>query len=482
MLLTISTTTTATTSRATDLGYLLHKHPDRPQSTQVAVGTAHVFYPEASDERCTAALLLDVDPVALVRGRRGRDAEGFSLGQYVNDRPYAASSLLAVAMARVFKTAMSGRCDARPDLAAAAIPLEVHLPSMPCRGGTDLVRRMFAPLGWQVAATPIALDPELPTWGDSPYVDLRLTGRLRLCDALSHLYVLLPVLDDAKHYWVGPDEVDKLVSAGGGWLGRHPDQALISERYLKHQRSLVSDAAGRLLEGDDAGGVLEGEAASPGAAAPPEPAAAGAPLRELRRAAVLQALRESGAARVVDWGCGEGGLVAELMRNGRFTEIVGVDVSARALDRAARRLALDQLSDTQRGRTRLLQSSLTYRDSRLAGFDAVALVEVMEHIDTERLRAFERSVFAAAHPGTVVVTTPNAEYNALFSDLPAGTLRHRDHRFEWTRAEFGGWAARICATYGYRVQLKAVGDEDPDLGPATQLAVFTAVSKAGSSV
>src|SRR5262249_20033161 len=160
----------------------------------------------ATADRCTAALLLEVDPVGLVRGRRGSAGnEGFSLGQYVNDRPYAASSLLAVAMSRVLRTAMAGRCEARPELAASAIPLAIRVPVLPCRGGPDLARRLFEPLGWQAAASPIRLDDAFPGWGDSRYVDLHLTGRLRLAEALNHLYVLLPVLDDAKHYWVSTD-------------------------------------------------------------------------------------------------------------------------------------------------------------------------------------------------------------------------------------------------------------------------------------
>ena len=227
-------TITSTASPATDLGYLLHKHPGRVQAFDTAAGPASVFYPEAGDERCTVALLLEVDPVGLVRSVKGR-SDAFSLGQYVNDRPYAASSLLAVALGKVFRTAMSGRCDARPELVGLELPLEIHVPALPCRGGARLAGQLFGPLGWEVRAEPVPLDPELPGWGDSRYVDLRLTGRVRLADALNHLYVLLPVLDDAKHYWVGPDEVDKLVRAGGGWLAAHPDRELISRRYLAHR-------------------------------------------------------------------------------------------------------------------------------------------------------------------------------------------------------------------------------------------------------
>ena len=468
---------------ATDLGFLLHKNPGRVQAFDLAVGTAHVFYPEATSARCTAALLLEVDPVGLVRGRRGPDGgEGFSLGQYVNDRPYAASSMLAVAMSRVFKTAMTGRCDSRPELAAAEIPLELAIPVLPCRGGPDLARRLFEPLGWQVAAAPIALDEAIPAWGSSRYVDLRLAGRVRLADALNHLYVLLPVLDDAKLYWVSTDEVDKLVRAGGGWLACHPEKALISRRYLAHRSGLYRSALARLAEVDDAEPesfdnavpAPDADAAEPGLA----PDLAGdadplVPLAEQRRGAVLAVLRAAGARRVADLGCGEGALTAALLADQAFTEIVAADVSSRALEIAERRLRLDRMPQRQRDRVRLIQSALTYRDQRLAGFDALVLMEVIEHVDPHRLPALERTVFTDAAPAQVVVTTPNVEFNVRFEFLAPGAMRHRDHRFEWTRAEFAAWAERVAAEHGYDVRFLPVGRDDPEVGPPTQLAVFT---------
>src|SRR5882724_10873355 len=245
MLLTISTTH----HPATDLGFLLHKNPERAQVFPQSYGQAHVIYPEATDARTTAALLLEIDPIALVRGSKGR--ADFALGQYVNDRPYAASSLLAVALGAVFRTGMRGECKQRPELAATPIPLEVTVPALPCRGGVPVVTELFAPLGWAVDATPVPLDPAFPEWGDSRYVSLTLRGTMRLADALNHLYVLLPVLDDAKHYWVSTDEIDKLVRAGEGWLATHPRRDLITHRYLAHRRELSRDAMTRLAESDD---------------------------------------------------------------------------------------------------------------------------------------------------------------------------------------------------------------------------------------
>ncbi|MEO3745085.1 3' terminal RNA ribose 2'-O-methyltransferase Hen1 [Plantactinospora sp. B5E13] len=484
-------TVTTTHRPATDLGYLLVKHPDRAHSFSVPTGTAHVLFPEATVERCTAALLLDTDPAALTgtRNRGGRSGrgttgtpEGFTLGQYVNDRPYAASSLLSSALSTVFRSALRGDSKDRPELAATPIPLELRVPALRCRGGADLAERLFAPLGWTVAAVPVPLDPRFPDWGDSRYVDLTLTGTLRLADALNHLYVLLPVLDDAKHYWVAPDEIDKLLRAGAGWLADHPERGLITRRYLAHRRALAGTALARLAElrlaDDPADQDSVVEAVDTGA---DEEAGLPAtvdrqPLAARRRAAVLAALEASGATRVLDLGCGGGALLTDLVRNRRYTEIVGTDVSSRALAMAERRLRLDRLPARQQQRIKLWQSALTYRDDRLRGFDAAVLMEVVEHLDPPRLPALEATVFGHARPGTVVVTTPNVEYNVRYPGLAAGTLRHADHRFEWSRAEFAAWAGRVGTTYGYTVAISGVGDEDPEVGAPTQLAVFSSAT------
>jgi 3' terminal RNA ribose 2'-O-methyltransferase Hen1 len=455
VLLTISTTHRP----ATDLGYLLHKHPARVQAFTLPFGQAHVFYPEASEQRCTAALLVDIDPVGLVR--RGGRAGGFALAEYVNDRPYVASSFMSVAMITVFKSAMAGTCNGHEELAAAAIPLQARVPVLATQGGEDEVRRVFEPLGYAVETRPIELDPEYPEWGASRYLDLRLSATCRLADLLTHLYVLMPVLDADKHYWVDDAEIEKLMHRGEGWLASHPERELIVRRYLKQQASLFFPALEQLDE------------AAPGAEdSADETEQAPVPLRESRLAAVETVLEQSGARSVLDLGCGAGALLIRLMA-GRYERIVGLDVSARALQQAARRLKLDELHDAQRQRIELMQGALTYRDRRLAGFDAAVLMEVIEHLDPMRLPALEHNVFETARPATVVVTTPNAEYNARWESLPAGEFRHADHRFEWNRTQFAEWGDRVAQKYDYSVRYLPVGDEDPTVGSPTQMAVFT---------
>jgi 3' terminal RNA ribose 2'-O-methyltransferase Hen1 len=465
MLLTITTTR----EPATDLGYLLHKNPARMQSFELSFGKAHVVYPEATPERCTAALILEIDPIGLVRRKEG----AAPLEQYVNDRPYVASSFLSVAMSQVFGTAMSGRSKDRPELADTPISLEATIAVLPCRGGEDLLRRLFEPLGYSVDARQHVLDPSFPEWGDSRYFTVTLTATMRVADLLRHIYVLVPVLDDSKHYWVGDDEVEKLLSKGEDWLAVHPERELIARRYLRHRGSLARAALGRLVAEE----VSDPDEAAQAQDVAEEVVEERIGLNELRLGAVTAALRASGATRVVDLGCGEGRLLRLLLQERGVEEILGVDVSIRSLEIASERLNLDRMPAKQRERIRLIHGSLMYRDQRIAGYDAAAVVEVIEHLDPPRLRAFERVVFEFARPGTVVMTTPNREYNAKFERLAAGEFRHRDHRFEWTREEFRAWTEAIEDRFGYAVRYLPVGPEDEQLGAPTQMGVFTKVEK-----
>lgn len=515
-------TLTTTRAPATDLGWLLHKHPAKAQSFELAFGRAHVFYPEATAQRCTAALLLDVDPIGLVRRRGGPAGEGFSLQQYVNDRPYVASSFLSVAIAQVYGSALGGRCSDRPELVNEVLPLEAHVAVLPCRGGEVFLRRLFEPLGYEVSAERHALDAKFTDWGDSSYFTVTLCGSNRLCDLLTHLYVLIPVLDNDKHYWVGDDEVEKLLRRGEGWLASHPERDAITRRYLKHQWSLAREALARLAEEDqpdpDAEHVqreleeealeaqVQIEAREPAArdAVGPDAMTQGAagaglsdatsvpPIAEAdledgpergptlntqRLATVLAALRGCEAQSVVDVGCGEGKLLRLLLDDKRFERIVGMDVSLRSLKIAAERLRLERLPPMKRQRIELMHGSLMYRDARLrvdanTPFDAATCVEVIEHLDAPRLAACERVLFEFARPHTVVITTPNREYNVKWETLPGGRLRHRDHRFEWTRAEFQAWAGGVAERFGYSVRFLSIGPEDAAVGAPTQMGVF----------
>jgi 3' terminal RNA ribose 2'-O-methyltransferase Hen1 len=472
MFLTISTTH----QPATDLGFLLHKHPDRMHSAELSFGTARVFYPDASADRCTVALLVEVDPVALIRGNHDSARTAVTLGHYVNDRPYAASSFLASAIGKVFGTAMTGRSKDRPELAATPIPLEIHIPSLPCRGGETVLRRIFEPLGYQLRVTSLPLDPTKANWGMSRYFDVTLIAVLQIRQVLEHLHVLIPVLDDSKHYWVGDEEIERLLRRGGAWLATHPDRDLITTRSLRHNKRLSREALARLSALDSGGADLDVDALDEQLNDEEQIAEERLSLNDQRLSAVIRAVQDSGARRIADLGCGEGRLIARLLREVASVEkVIGVDVSMRSLQRAARKLNLDSMSPSTRKRVDLFQGALTYRDRRLVGVDAITLVEVIEHIDYSRLDALQRVVFDHLAPRTIVVTTPNIEYNARFPGIPTGRFRHGDHRFEWTRTQFAAWAMGICEEYSYVVVFEPIGQLDDEFGAPTQMAIFTRV-------
>lgn len=459
MLLQISTTH----QPATDLSYLLHKHPDKLQQVELSNGVAHIFYPEASNDSCKVALLLDIDPIGLVRNSGKMGDDSFSLGHYVNDRPYVASSFMSVAISKAFSTAMNGTCKTHPELVDVVMPLEVTISVLPApKGGELLIRKMFEPLGYTVKLDRHVLDETFPEWGMSKYFTLTLSGKFRLQDLLSHLYVLIPALDTEKHYWVGQHEVEKLLDKGKSWLKDHPEKEQITRRYLKGIGGLSRNALNRLMEVDEIAIEADDESKD----------VVKENLHDIRLKAALQELIDSGAKNVVDMGCGEGKLIRLLLKNIQFQKILGVEVSYRELERAADRLNLHEMPSKQRERVELIQGSLTYRDKRLGGFDAAAIVEVIEHLDPERLGAFERVVFEFAKPGRVVLTTPNSEYNQVFENMQEGQMRHTDHRFEWTREEFQDWANGVAERNKYKVMFKPIGEENETHGAPSQMAIF----------
>jgi 3' terminal RNA ribose 2'-O-methyltransferase Hen1 len=452
---------------ATDLGYLLHKNPSRCQEIGLNFGNAYVFYPEATEERCTASLLLDIDPIGMVRGKAGSLNSG-PLDQYVNDRPYVASSFMSVAIAKVFGSAMKGKCNKRPDLVDTVLPLRIQISVLPCRGGEGFLQKLFEPLGYRVNAKSYALDSMYSEWGDSAYYSVELKKESTLMDVLTHLYVLIPVLDNNKHYYVGEAELENLLSKGDGWLSDHPQKETIARRFLKHRVSLARQALIRLSDNHlsevehtaNVSDQFEEELEKP------------LSLNEQRIQAVRSKISETGATSVIDLGCGEGKLLKDLIRDKSINRIAGMDVSVRSLEIAHKRIGLDRLPNRIKDKISLFHGSLMYKDKRFAGFDAAIVMEVIEHLDTPRLAAFEKVLFEHARPKTIILTTPNREYNSIWTNLPEGEMRHSDHRFEWTRSEFENWAGNLAEQYNYSVGYFTIGPESPSLGSPTQMGVF----------
>jgi len=464
MILNISTTHRP----ATDLGYLLHKHPDKFQTLDLSVGKVHIFYPETSEERTTISLLLDIDPIDMVRGARNLGGDHFTLGHYINDRPYVASSFMSVALSKAFSSAMNGKCKDKPELVDLKFPFEVCIAVIPApKGGGTLIRKLFEPLGYEVELTKHHLDDKFTEWGDSKYYTLRLKHTITAKELLSHLYVLIPTLDNDKHYFVSESEIEKLLEKGAGWLKEHPEREQIIRRYLINLNSLSRQAFERLSEGKEIGDLNDDLVEKTEIQKRKES------LHDKRIKLVTERITQSGAQRILDLGCGEGKLIRQLLKQKQFSEIVGMDVSYSELIKAKERLHFDEMSPKQKERINLFQGSLAYIDQRLSGFDAAAVVEVIEHLDLNRLKAFERVLFEFAKPKTVVLTTPNKEFNMMWDNFDVEEMRHDDHRFEWTRKEFSEWTNRIGKTYNYKVELLPIGDEVENIGTPSQMVIFT---------
>ncbi len=454
---------TTTHKPASDLGYLLHKHPDKFQSVDLSIGKGHIFYPESSENRTTVALLLDIDPIDMVRGRNR--SSNFSLGQYVNDRPYVASSFMSVALSKAFSTAMNGKCAKKPDLVEVKMPFEVNISVMPApKGGEHLIRRLFEPLGYEVTVERHILDEKFEEWGESKYYTVKLSNTITTQKLLQHLYVLIPALDNDKHYYVSQNEIEKLLEKGKGWLSSHPEMEEITRRYLINLGSLSRQAISRLNEEE---GIEAEEELNQ------EEKERKETLHQIRLKLVLEQLKKSNAESVIDLGCGEGKLIRMLLKEKQFKKIAGTDVSYNELTKTKDRLYWDEMAPRQKERISLFQGALTYKDKRLEGYDAAAIIEVIEHLDENRLKSFERVVFEFAKPKTVVLTTPNGEYNVLYEDMKENTMRHTDHRFEWTRKQFEEWANKVAKNYNYKVEFLPIGEEDSKVGAPSQMAIFT---------
>ena len=442
---------------ATDLGYLLHKHPDKLQTVELSAGNAHVFYPEANENSCTACLLLDINPVDLVRGDRGRGA--FLQEHYVNDRPYTSNSFLSTAIVKAFGSAINGTCHTKPELALTAIPLKAKIHSLKVDCEKAYINKLFEPVGYKVSYEIIQLDNTFPSWGESKVVNLTVEKATTLKEFLSQLYVFMMVLDNDRHYWISRNDIDVLIRRGENWLENHPQKDWITKRYLKNLRTLTTQALLRLADQSE----LTEEHLIPERKIN---------LHQQRLNKAFDLLKASRAESVLDIGCGEGKLLKLLLKEGQFKKIAGMDVSFGELQKAKENLYLDQASPAMRERIKIFQGSVTYKDERLKGFDAAVLVEVIEHLDEERLPAMEKVVFGFPKPTSVILYTPKAEYKVVFEKLQAETFRHDDHRFEWTRKEFADWCNKICNEYKYEVEIIPVGQEEENIGAPSQLAIF----------
>ncbi len=458
-----------TGENANNLGFLLHKHPSRYQTETLPYGTVHMFYPEISKELCSFVMFVEINSIALARTTKDNYSATFKLGHYVNDRPYVASSFLTTVISKFLGSALNGKCNKHPNLVEEQFSLEIEVSVVKSIKGKLQIANFFEPLGYKVSVEEKQLDSSNLNWGVSSYFNLKLEhNSITISDLLSHLYVLLPVLDNNKHYYVSEDEVEKLLNKGETWLKNHPAKELITKKYLKFKKSYTQLALEQLSEEI----ITETNNISQ------QTDIKKTSLHQIRLETVVETFKALHVKTIVDLGCGEGKLLKLLLKEAQFQNILGMDISYRSLEIAKKRLYWDTLSEYQKQKIKLIHGSLNYKDQRISGFEGAALVEVIEHLDKPRLESLEQVVFKYAKPQYIIVTTPNREYNVLFEGLKEGQMRHQDHRFEWTRKEFEMWGSRIAETFNYEVTYKPLGEINEQYGGPSQMAIFKTKNEA----
>ncbi len=431
---------------ADKISFLLHKSPNKLHQFSLGFGSAYVFYSKYERNDVSFSLLVDIDPIDLVRGKN-KNSQG--IFDYVNDRPYATSSFLCSAIAQVFSTALSGRSKEYEHLVKEEMEFKVEVVSLKVKTNLIMLNKIFDPLGYELEIKSHLLDEKIFGEEESNYVDLILKNKLTLQSVLQHLYVLIPVFDNNKHYFVNNDEVEKLLSKGGDWIDVHPEKDFITSRYLnskfidaKKLESLFSKEQNKMIE--------ERKKNS---------------LNSQRLSQVTDVIESLNIKSLVDLGCGEGKLIKELLNNTSVEKILGVDISINVLKKAARKLKYDTVKD----KIELVQSSAVYYDERFTEYEAICLIEVIEHIDEQKLYLLKENVFNLVKPKYVIITTPNVEYNTVYE---LDGYRHSDHRFEWSRSEFRLWCEEICNQYNYDVEYFSIGEEMETVGNSTQMGVF----------
>lgn len=450
------------------LSYLLQKSPFVVGEFDVGASfKTYVFFPEYSEERTTCAVMFDMNSIELVKSLKAHDRHAtYSLFDYINDRPYVSSSFTCSIISDVFRSALNGKCREYPDLPNQEFDLSARF-YVSMKTKDDLIKELFEPLGYELSYSTERppVDSMYEQFGESPYYDVTISRRETVKDLLSHLYILIPILDKMRHYGPSSDEVKKIMKIGDSWLKDHPSKKKIVGRYFGKKKELATSVLDRLEDQiKDEQRIDENS---------DDEKETRTPLAGQRRKAIIRTLREHNVKTVLDLGCSTGKLSFELIDTPGIVKVTGADISARAIEKAVLEKRIHKkMTEDQKSRLDFVIASAIYRDLRFSAFDAIVLQEVIEHFDSWKLRVAEDVVFKYSGPRVVVVTTPNIEYNVLFENLENGKLRHRDHKFEFTRGQFKEWANRICKQFGYTVSFEDIGEFVENIGTQTQMAVF----------
>lgn len=449
----------ATGEGAKMLSFLLSKNPQNLYDRMEKGYRVRLTYTVFSDSEVEALIFVTPDPVELVKN----SPDTYEITQYINDREFVVSSIFCSNTRSALGTALNGRPkEEYLDWAKHAFQLTIGFGPV----ATDLpdaaIKNLFEPLGYQTEIERGRADYNFQFKERSSARFINLQSKVTLQNALQHLFVLIPVLDDYRHYFIDEREIEKLERYGEGWLADHPLKELIIKRTLRF-RELIDQMVLNSHQTE-----LINEAVTPEPNISSQPVVRLNKLRYQRLVKIIEdlAARES----IVDFGAGEGKLSVRLGFIPGVKEILAVEPTEKEQLRALKRFSEASRKDDFIAPTPVW-GSLFYYDEQLCGKDVMILSEVIEHIDESRLPRVMDTILGSYKPQVLLITTPNAEYNPVYQ-MEEG-IRHKDHRFEWSRAEFAEWTYCLARNYAYEVQIDGIGEEAEGYGHPSQLAILT---------
>lgn len=437
----------ATGENVKAISHLLSKNPNNLYERNHKGHLVRLFYSEFTEERVEVTIFVTPDPIELMQ----KGSNTYDITHYINDREFAVSSIFTSFIRSALGTALNGQPkEEYIKWVDYRFPFTFEFGPVASTLSDQHIKDLFEPIGYEVAITRPEIHYAIDLKDKSSARFLALSGSQTLQDALRHLFVLIPVIDNYKHYFIDEKEIEKLERYGEGWLEGHPLRDMIYRQALRFKEiySLV-------------------EGSNPDAAA--DQPAKKVRLNDLRYEKIVETAQSLDPKTIVDFGSGEGKLSVRLAFMDGVKEILAVEPSEAENLKAKRRF--DKAKEVPGFvEPKTLWGSLFYYDERLKGKDLIVLCEVIEHIDEQRLPKAMDLILHQYAPKSFIITTPNREYNDVY-DME-DHFRHDDHRFEWTREEFQTWCKERNHQHLYELEFFGIGEEHPSQGFPTQMCVF----------
>jgi 3' terminal RNA ribose 2'-O-methyltransferase Hen1 len=429
------------------ISYLLAKNPNNLYERNHKGHLVRLFYSKFTETELEVTIFVTPDPIEMVKN----NSNSYDITHYINDREFAVSSIFCSFIRSALGTALNGQ-PKEEHLKWVNHPFSFNFEFGPVVSSLsdEKLMNLFEPIGYEVTINRPEIEYSFPIKTKSSARYLSIKGMKTLQEGLRHLFVLIPVIDNYKHYFIDEKEIEKLERYGEGWLEQHPLRDLIYRQALRFKEiySLVENSSKDEKKVEPVKKVR---------------------LNELRYEKIVNAVSQMKPRSVVDFGSGEGKLSVQLGFVEGITEILAVEPSESASLKALERF--NKVKNKEKFVIpELLWGSLFYYDERLKDKDVIILCEVIEHIDETRLPKAMDTLLHDYQPGALIITTPNREYNELY-DMEEH-LRHNDHRFEWTRAEFRQWCTERNYSNDYELLFDGIGEEHPSHGFPTQMCIF----------